>query len=112
MWIVYALLASVVWGLDYVLAEKIFQSRISPQTLLALQMLVGAIIFLSLAYFTTLRGDALILASDNRACWLTVAALIGFAVANLLIAMSIKAKNAALAGLIEISYPIFIAFFS
>jgi drug/metabolite transporter (DMT)-like permease len=112
MWIVYALLASMVWGLDYALAGKIFQERIAPITLLALQMLIGGSVFFVIASVTTLKGDIATLSSNRGTLWLTVAALFGFAIGNLLIALSVQAKNATLAGLIEISYPIFIALFS
>lgn len=44
MWLVFAITAALLWGLNYSLAEKVLQS-ISPVTLLALEMLVGAIVF-------------------------------------------------------------------
>lgn len=42
MWLTYAIIAAILWGFNYALAEKILQS-ISPVSLLALEMLFGAI---------------------------------------------------------------------
>jgi drug/metabolite transporter (DMT)-like permease len=112
MWVVYALLASMVWGLDYVLAGRLLQERIAPLTLLALQMLVGGAVFLVTACFSTLKADLGVISSNRSTLIATIGAIGAFAIGNFLIALSIQAKNATLAGLIEISYPIFIALFS
>jgi drug/metabolite transporter (DMT)-like permease len=102
----------MIWGLDYALAGRIFQHRIAPVTLLAMQMLIGGSVFLAISMATSLKQDIQTIVSSATTLWLTVAALVGFSVANLMIALSVKAKNATLAGLIEICYPVFIAIFS
>jgi drug/metabolite transporter (DMT)-like permease len=112
MWIVYALVASIVWGLDYALAERIFHKKIAPATLLAIEMFIGGAVFFLVSAAGSLKSDIGILVENRAALWLMVSAVVGFIIANLFIALSVQAKNATLAGLIEISYPIFIAIFS
>jgi drug/metabolite transporter (DMT)-like permease len=102
----------MIWGLDYALAGRVFQHKIAPATLLAMQMLIGGTIFACISAATTLKEDIQAIVSSAATLGLTASALVVFASANLMICLSIQAKNATLAGLIEISYPIFIAIFS
>lgn len=112
MWIVYALMASVVWGLDYVLAEKFFRERVSPISFLALQSLTAALIFVPLALWRGLAEEVRNVAHVPMVWWQIPAALIGFSAGNYLVACAIQTKNATLASLIEISYPLPIVLFS
>lgn len=113
MWIVYAVLASVFWGLNYVLAERLFKAKVSPLTLVGTEMLFGSAFLLAVAFLKD-QGDRL----GHEVCtmvdnlWLSVACVLTMIVGNFLIATSIQEKNATLAGLIEISYPVFIVLFS
>lgn len=112
MWIVYSVIAAVLWGLDYSLTEKVLQ-KMSFSTLLCIELFVA---FLSMAVFSTFSGDfqidlGTILKSERMGAYVAVIALT-FTIANASIALSIGNKNATFAGLIEISYPLFIAFFS
>jgi drug/metabolite transporter (DMT)-like permease len=109
MWIVYALLASVFWGLNYVLAERLFKAKVTPVTLVGVEMLFGSIVLLAVSYFSKLTHDAHVM-KDNL--WLSLACISTMIVGNLMIATSIHEKNATLAGLIEISYPVFIILFT
>lgn len=52
MWVTYAIFAAILWGLNYALAEKILH-HISPITLLSLEMLIGAVFFFILSFYTT-----------------------------------------------------------
>ncbi len=111
MWIFYAFFAAILWGLNYSLAEKILRS-ISPITLLAFEMLIGTLVFFILGYATQLKGDIAILAT-NRELRLLVSAEIGVVLlASLLIVCSIQAKNATVAGIVELIYPLFTIFFT
>lgn len=112
MWLGWAIGAAVLWGLTYVLMERLFHA-ISVVTLLLITSFLAVGVFLPFAW---LHGD---LARDLRTIWLTPAVLRTLLVycavwiaAEICISLSIAAKNASLAGLIEISYPIFIIFFS
>ncbi len=112
MWLVYAIAASILWGLVYSLSEKIFRYDISPQTLLAAQMCLGGIIFLLFSYNTTLKKDMALIISNHRLFIILISELVAVIIANYLISLSIQAKDATLAGLIEQSYPIFTIFFT
>jgi drug/metabolite transporter (DMT)-like permease len=112
MWLIFAITASMIWGLDYALGEKIFRSKISPYSLLALQMLFGATVFLGISYFTRLKTDWAIITADRTTLLYVLVAIVTFNLGNLLIFLSIQAKNATLAGLIELCYPIFTVLFT
>lgn len=112
MWLVFAISAACIWGLDYVLAERIFHYKISPITLIVFQMVTGLLIFLSVGYRFNLKNDLVVMFSDKTLLLLTIAAALTFNFANLLIFLSIQARNATLAALIELSYPIFTILFA
>lgn len=59
-----------------------------------------------------LRGDVGVLVSSKKTLLLVGVGTFTFIAAEFLIGLSIQSKNAALAGLIEVSYPIFIVFFT
>src|SRR5580698_7557484 len=112
MWLAFALIASILWGLDYTLTEKVLK-RISFPTLLSVELLFGFLSMLVTAIcLHTYRPDFQTLVSSKRTLLLVVLITMAFAIANTLIVISIGNKNATLSGLIEISYPLFIAFFS
>ncbi len=112
MWLIYAVLAAILWGLSYTLDEKVFQSHISPLTLLACSMLIGGIIFLIFAYFSHLKTDTVILVQDRKVWWLTLSAIAAANLGTFFIALSIQAKNATLAAIIELFYPFFTILFA
>lgn len=111
MWLFCAFLAAILWGLNYSLAEKILRS-ISPMTLLALEMLSGALVFFILGYATQLKGDIALLATNRELRWLVSIETIVALLASVLIVFSIQAKNATVAGIIELIYPLFTIFFT
>lgn len=112
MWILFALGASAVWGLTYVLGEQIYE-KISVITSLSLATFISGFVMLVIAWLTGfLHKDVVTLAHDRRILGLSIAEAVCLMVAELLIGFSIVEKNATLAGLIEISYPIFIALFA
>ncbi|MBX3709697.1 MAG: DMT family transporter [Gammaproteobacteria bacterium] len=111
MWLTFAILAAILWGLNYALAEKILQN-ISPVTLLALEMLVGAICFISISFFTDLKADLITLATQPKIRWLTIAEVLVVLIASYFIVISIHRKDATVAGIVELIYPLFIIFFT
>ena len=112
MWLLSALSASVLWGLSYVLSEQIYK-KISVITTLGILTLLTSIVILIIAYlFGPLKSDFTVIYKSNKLLLLIGLELVVFILAELLIGYSITAKNATLAGLIEISYPIFIAIFA
>jgi len=109
MWILLALGASVFWGLTYVLNEEVYKS-ISVTTLLAIASFIIFIVTLLVSLFTdNLRPDLASILASRRLLIFVILGVTTLLVAELFIGYSIVAKNATLAGLIEISYPIFIA---
>src|ERR1017187_1921511 len=112
MWIIYSLVAAIFWGLDYTLTGKVL-GKIQFSTLLAIELFFGflAMIGLSLAS-GSYRTDLATVLSSKQTMTLIAFIIICFNIANVLIVISIGSKSATLAGIIEISYPLFIAGFS
>ena len=111
MWLIFAIIAAILWGMNYALAERVIKS-ISPATLLALEMLAGAIIFSAISFFTSWKKDVNLLLTDTHLLWLTIAEIVVVVVASFFIVSSINFKNATLAGIVELIYPLFIILFS
>ena len=112
MWIFYSLAASVLWGLSYVLFEQIYK-KISVTTGIAVACLVIFIVMaLSSLFSGHLKNELVEIASSKKLFWLLAGGVATALFADLFIGLSIHAKSATLAGLIEISYPIFIALFA
>lgn len=112
MWIILALGASMFWGMSYVLSEEIYK-KISLFTSLAISSFVIFLISLLISIFhKSFKADLAVIASSRNLFWYVVIGILCFLIAELFIGFSIISKNATLAGLIEISYPIFIAIFS
>ena len=113
MWLVYALAAAVIWGVNYAVSGRLLERGLSPQTLFLLDLLFG---MLAIGALVTFTGRWPATAAELRNlhgdwAWVVVA-IAATTSAGLLIFMSIEAKNATLASLIEVTYPIFTAFFA
>jgi len=109
MWVIFALSASLFWGLTYVLDEKIYE-KVSVITSLAITSFFAFIVLFIVSYFTgNLKTDVQQIITNKGLFILVIAGTVTLIIAELFIGFSISSKNATLAGLIEISYPIFIA---
>ncbi len=101
------------WGLEYALLDRILAGKVSPVFLRTLQMLVGTICFGTAAAvsgkFIEEAGHVI---ADRGVLMLILLSTVTFSLANLLIALSIRDGSALLAGLVEMSYPIFIVAFA
>lgn len=111
MWFIYAIVAAILWGINYSLAEKIGE-RISLLTLLAFEMLLSVLLVGAYAYFTSLKTDMATLYASPPLLRLTVIEVVVVMLANVAIVLSIQSKNATTAGLIELSYPLFTMLFT
>ena len=112
MWIIFALSASVLWGLSYVLFEQIYK-KISITSSFAIVCFFMFFVMFFASYFQgSIKPDLMALSSSKKLIWLVAAGALTAVMADICIALSIVTKNAALAGLIEISYPIFIVLFA
>jgi drug/metabolite transporter (DMT)-like permease len=113
MWLVYALLAALLWGVSYAAAGRVLGKGLSSVSFYACYLLFGSLVIGS---FFVLSGRAARFAADFRALgpdwiWLLVAIMAAPA-AGLLIFTAIGEKNAPVASLIEICYPLAAAFFT
>lgn len=113
MWFVYAIMAAIVWGLDYSLCEEIFKTKVAALPLLALEMILGGLLLLPLIGVSQIKSTIHLVSTNRYAFWLFWGILITFNLGNLLIFYSIEAgKNATLAALVELAYPIFTVLFT
>ncbi|MCE9628706.1 MAG: EamA family transporter [Candidatus Vogelbacteria bacterium] len=112
MWLIYSLAASLFWGLTYVLNERVYK-HISFLTSLVITSFFAFVTLGLVSYFTrNLQKDLHTIVSSEAVLWLVGGGVVTLIVAEVFIGLSISSKNATLSGLIEISYPIFIALFS
>lgn len=112
MWILLAVAASVLWGFTYVIQEFLFRN-LAVSTYLAIVSFAMTIFScaIGISQNSLLPNLKKIFLSRELVIWITLAIVIYIA-AELCIGFSIKHKNATLAGLIEVSYPLFIALFA
>src|SRR5258708_5694310 len=112
MWILFGLAASALWGLTYTLSEKIY-ARVSVTSSLGITSLISGVLLLLFAHLKGFLGaDIDIVTNSRKLVWLLVGETLGLTFAEIFIGLSITHQNATLAGLIEISYPIFIILFT
>jgi drug/metabolite transporter (DMT)-like permease len=109
-WYVAAVGAAVVWGLHYPLIDFALK-RLSLVSVLVLTAL--PILLLAPFYHRTLAADYVAWRALPAGEQLTVAALMLTSLAGaLLLFLSIAGRNATLAALLEISYPVFVVLFA
>jgi drug/metabolite transporter (DMT)-like permease len=112
MWFLLATVASMFWGISYIVSEHLYK-RISVYTSLAIEMFVISVIILIVAIRTgTFKQDITTLGSSSKLMLLLAASTVIWAIAELAINFSISEKDATLAGFVEITYPFFIALFA
>ncbi|MDE5446375.1 EamA family transporter [Bradyrhizobium sp. CSA207] len=112
MWLILALAAAVFWGATYVLDEQVYRHVSVPTTMAIHTLIISVCAWLVAWKQGTIESDFQILSTSRVVAWLFFWCAVTFVIAEFLINFSISAKNATLAGLIEISYPIFSALFA
>jgi drug/metabolite transporter (DMT)-like permease len=109
-WYVTALGAAVVWGIHYPLVDNALK-KVSLFSVLLLTAL--PILLVSVVYVRQLQLDYAALRALAPGAQLTVLSLaLTSLLGTVLLYVSIGGKNATLASLIEISYPVFVAVFA
>ena len=114
LWLTYAFAAAVIWGINYAVSGRLLEKGVSPPALFFIDLVFGAV---AVGALITLTGKWRATVAEVRGlapgdfAWLIVAVAAATA-AGLLIFMSIGAKNATLASLIEVTYPLFTAVFA
>lgn len=109
-WYAAALAAALMWGLHYPLLDHALK-RISIVSVLLLTAL--PILVLALVFHRQVAADISIArALPPGEQWTIIAIALTGSAASALLLMSISAKNATLASLIEITYPLFVPLFA
>ncbi len=109
-WYVAALGAAVVWGLHYPLLDHALK-KISLTSALLLTAL--PIFVLALVNFRQVAADySSVRQLSTETQGMIAAVMLTSLVGSALLFLSIGSKNATLASLIEITYPLFVAFFA
>jgi drug/metabolite transporter (DMT)-like permease len=112
MWFYFALAASILWGLNYALYEKLLQ-HISYHLLLGVNMSVGAIMMYKLAGRYGLKQDWMVLMQNKKLFVFIIMTITTYILANFCISYAIQLKNnAAAVASIESIYPIFTLIFT
>lgn len=113
MWIIYALTASLLWGVSYAASGRVIERGMTPLTFFFCYALFSVVVAaLGLAATGKLGGVPSEVRSLGPDVFWFAIAVVTFAGGALLIFLAIGAKNATLASLIEISYPFFVAVFA
>lgn len=112
MWVLLSILASVLWGLLYVLSEDLY-THISVVSKIGILCFFISITMLVVSW---MRGDLVpdlkVITGSKDLLLLFLCIILISIAAELCIGYSIALRNATLAALIEISYPLFTVFFS
>lgn len=113
LWFFYALITSVIWGLGYVLSEKVLKAGVSPSFLMFLYTAFATPVFLAFSYYSkSLKSSMTAILNDGQIMFYFICVVVLFTIANILIFKSVVLKNATLASLVEITYPLFTVIFS
>ena len=111
-WIVYAIAAAVLWGLSYTMTEQVMK-KLSAMSVMFFCSLGGVIFALIVGLMMgSFKKDWHIIKTAGAELKLLGICVAVVMVANVFILLSIKAKNATMAGMIEITYPLFTALFA
>lgn len=112
LWLAYALSAAVLWGLSYTLTEQVMR-KLSIASVFLASALGGTLFALTFGLATGhLKRDWETIRTAGAETKLLLVCVFVYVTANALILLSIKSKNATMAGMIEISYPLFTALFA
>jgi len=111
MRIVYSLIVAITRGVQYAILDKVLVS-VPVVVLCFVSSIFNTIFFGILFYLGNYSAHFKKYFADKHILWLFILITILYLVSSSLILVAIKNKNATVASLIEISYPIFVVFFS
>lgn len=113
MWFVFAIVAAVCWGASYASSGRVIERGLSPLVFFFYFTIAGASWSL-VSLLISGRGSRIL--SEPRALggevWWLVVSIITSCIGGLCIYHAIGGRNATVASLIEISYPLFVALFA
>jgi drug/metabolite transporter (DMT)-like permease len=112
-WLLYALGAAIIWGFNYAVSGRLLERGMTPPTLFFIDVVFATV---AMGLFISVSGRWSATAAELHSArpellWLAMA-VVASSSAGVLIFLSIEAKNATLSSLIEVSYPLFTAFFA
>jgi len=111
-WFVFAVVASILWGLNYVLTERLLKT-VSTATVLLAAALGGLVVAVTMGVVGGgFRRDLALLAAGGREAWWLAASVAVYLTANLCILASVRGSNATLAAVVETTYPLFTMVFA
>ena len=110
-WYGFAIAAGVTWGFTYLLNEMLYR-HISFLTSMAIANTVIGVVMSIIVLATPLRHELRGIVQSKSVLLITALSTLSLLAAEIFIALSITGKNATLAGLIEVTYPLFIILFS
>jgi drug/metabolite transporter (DMT)-like permease len=106
MWFALAFSAAMLWGLTYAISGRLLKD-ISVPTMLFISSAIGtAVMFVYALSIKRLGVDLRTLASSRYLLLLFAGSTVAYILANLAISYSIVGRNATLAAVIEIAYPL------
>jgi drug/metabolite transporter (DMT)-like permease len=112
-WFTYAIAASVLWGFGYALSERIIKDDLPTSFFVLTQGIIGVVLYLCISlYFGTLKTGVEALQSNPRILLTLLLVAAATTLGIFFIYMAIAAKNASMANMIEITYPLFTVFFA
>lgn len=107
--IIFALIASIAWGLVYNLDQKILLKS-SPITMFFVGSIINIVVFVPLYFFSKEYAKDIISIDKNQFILLLMSQVLVI-IAGLAILYAVKYLNAPVASVFEISYPVFVAVF-
>ena len=113
MWLLYAVGAAMLWGASYAASGPVLRAGMPPLVFYFYFSLFGMVAAISMIFLSGKAGLLLVPLHHERSQtgWFLFS-LMAAAVGAVMTYMAIGAKNATLACLIEISYPLFVVFFA
>lgn len=113
LWFFYALGSAILWGFSYALSEKVLKNDITPIFLMVISGFIYLAFSLVLALFNgQLKNGLNAITNNSNLLFEIVVISVSYVVGTFLIYMAINMKNASMANLIEISFPIFTIIFA
>jgi drug/metabolite transporter (DMT)-like permease len=112
MWFLYAVAASILWGMSYAMLDELLK-KLSFASIILTSAVASVVFAAGLGLVNkSFSADWEILKTTGRETKLLAISIVIYIAANLFIMASINAKNATMAAMIEISYPLFTALFA
>jgi len=113
LWIVLAVMASVLWGLGYAVSEKVLNTGLHPSILMLATGVITLPLFVFLAfYLDEVKPGIALISTDPKLLVMMLVNAMCIVVGAYLILMAINLKNATLVNMIEMTYPLFTALFA